>query len=236
MRLGDRCHRDRGRLRSPRWTQSASPARNLLLVTIDTLRADRLGCYGSRDVATPTLDRLAGEGALAMDATVHTPLTRPSHVSLFTGRYPAEHGIRDNIAPALAEDVPTLATILSAAGFRTGAFVSSIVLSAQSGLNRGFDTYSARFEAGATTRRHDSAPRSGNGRRRDRLAAERTRRFARMGAPLRAARPIRAAGAVPVAYCAGRPCDGEVAWTDELVARLLGALESARAARRRSSS
>ena len=182
VRRSYRRHGDRGWLHAATDSQSPAPARNLLLVTIDTLRADRLGCYGSRDVATPTLDRLAAEGALALDATVHAPLTRPSHVSLFTGRYPAEHGIRDNIAPALAEHVPTLATILSAAGFRTGAFVSSIVLSAQSGLNRGFDTYSARFEAGADDARFlNTIQRSGQDTVADAigwLREQDTRRFA----------------------------------------------------------
>lgn len=74
-------------------------ARHIVLVTIDTLRADRLGCYGNRQVATPHIDRLATEGAMVPDAIVHAPLTRPSHVSLFTGRLPSEHGIRDNVSP-----------------------------------------------------------------------------------------------------------------------------------------
>ena len=111
-------------------------ARNLVLITIDTLRADRLGAYGSTTVATPNLDRLAREGAIAMHASVQVPLTRPSHVSLLTGLYPAEHGIRDNVSPPLRTAVPLLAEILKQRGFRTGAFVSSIVLSKQSGLGR----------------------------------------------------------------------------------------------------
>jgi arylsulfatase A-like enzyme len=129
--------------------QPPRAARHLVVVTIDTLRADRLGCYGSTTVATPHLDRIAREGALAPDASAHVPLTRPSHVSLFTGLLPAAHGIRDNVSPALDAAVPTLADTLLAAGFRTGAFVSSIVLSRQSGLQRGFDTYSDAFDAGA---------------------------------------------------------------------------------------
>src|SRR5206468_7254756 len=82
--------------------------RHVLIITIDTLRADRLGCYGSSNVHTPHLDRLAREGAIAPEATVQAPITRPSHVSLFTGLYPAQHGIRDNISRALAPDVPTI--------------------------------------------------------------------------------------------------------------------------------
>ena len=79
----------------------AATARNVLIVTIDTLRADRVGIYGATQVETPAIDRLAREGAWAPQATVPVPLTRPSHVSLFTGLYPAEHGIRDNISPPL---------------------------------------------------------------------------------------------------------------------------------------
>jgi arylsulfatase A-like enzyme len=126
----------------------AAAARNLLFVTIDTLRADRVGAYGAKNVATPNLDRLAREGALARHATVQVPLTRPSHISIFTGRYPAEHGIRDNVAPALGKDVPLMAETLKAAGFATGGFVSSIVLARPSGLERGFDTFSDHFDVG----------------------------------------------------------------------------------------
>ena len=121
----------------------------MLIVTIDTLRADHLGIYGNPAVATPNMDRWAREGAIALNATVHAPLTRPSHISIFTGLYPAQHGIRDNISRALAPDVPTLAEAFKAAGFKTAAFVSSIVLSAQSGLGRGFDEFSDHFELGA---------------------------------------------------------------------------------------
>src|SRR5947207_6698934 len=128
------------------------PPRHVLIVTIDTLRADRLGCYGSRDVATPNIDRLAREGAMAPEATVPAPLTRPSHVSIFTGLDPAQHGIRDNISRALAPDVPTMAEAFKAAGFATAGVVSSIVLSAQSGLGRGFDDFSDTFDLGSDAR------------------------------------------------------------------------------------
>ena len=117
-------------------------------MTIDTLRADRLGVYGATNVETPNIDRLAREGAWARHSTVHVPLTRPSHISMFTGRYPAEHGIRDNVAPTLAADVPLLAEIFQREGFSTAAFVSSVVLTRQSGLARGFGHYSDTFEIG----------------------------------------------------------------------------------------
>src|SRR5215472_2674993 len=88
--------------------QPPAVASSVLIVTIDTLRADRVGIYGGK-VETPNIDRLAREGAWAPQADVQVPMTRPSHVSLFTGRYPAEHGIRDNISQPLAADVPVLA-------------------------------------------------------------------------------------------------------------------------------
>ena len=80
------------------------------------------------------------------------PLTRPSHVSLFTGRYPAEHGIRDNISPPLRADVPVLAEMLKRQGFTTGAFVASVVLDRQSGLARGFDEYPTASARTSTAR------------------------------------------------------------------------------------
>jgi predicted AlkP superfamily pyrophosphatase or phosphodiesterase len=92
----------------PRATPPPAVLKNVLIVTIDTLRADRVGIYGSRNVATPKMDALAREGAWAPQADAHVPLTRPSHVSIFTGRYPAEHGVRDNVAPPLRSDVPLL--------------------------------------------------------------------------------------------------------------------------------
>ncbi|HEY7501834.1 MAG TPA: sulfatase-like hydrolase/transferase, partial [Vicinamibacterales bacterium] len=127
-------------------TPAPAALENVLVITIDTLRADRLGIYGARIVATPTIDRLAQDGAWAAQAAAPAPLTRPSHVSLFTGLSPSEHGIRDNVTPPLAADVPLLAERFKQAGFTTGAFVASPVLERQSGLARGFDWYSDRFD------------------------------------------------------------------------------------------
>jgi choline-sulfatase len=207
---------------------AAPPARHLILITLDTLRADRLGCYGNRDVATPHLDRLAREGALAAEASAPTPITRPSHTSLLTGLYPAEHGIRDNVSRPLAHAVPTLAEILRAAGFRTAAFVSSVVLSSQSGLSRGFETYSDRFEVGEDNARFlNTVQKRGDlptAEAIDWLAAhskERLFLWLHLYDPHDPYEP-------PEPYAsryAGRPYDGEVAWSDELVGRLLAAIE-----------
>jgi arylsulfatase A-like enzyme/Flp pilus assembly protein TadD len=212
-------------------SRPAQPAvpRHLVVVTIDTLRADRLGCYGG-GVATPHLDRLAGEGALAPDATVHVPLTRPSHVSLFTGLYPAEHGIRDNVSPALGSDVPVLAETLKAAGFETAAFVSSVVVSRQSGLARGFDVYSDRFQVGGDDARFlNTIQRRGDGPTDEAVAWLSGRGERRLFVWLHLYDP-HDPYEPPEPYASrygGRPYDGEVAWSDELVGRLDAALQRA---------
>ncbi len=201
--------------------------RHLVLVTIDTLRADRLGCYGSSDVATPHLDRLAREGAIAPEAAVQIPLTRPSHASILTGLLPSEHGIRDNVSPSLGASVPTLAEILKGAGFRTAAFVSSIVLSSQSGLNRGFDTYGDAFDAGTDDARFlNSIQKRGDGTTAEAITWLEGQRDARLFLWLHLYDP-HDPYEPPEPYAsryAGRPYDGEVAWSDELVGRLDAAL------------
>lgn len=118
---------------------------DLVLVTVDTLRADRVGAYGDPLAATPTLDRVASEGVLFRDAVAAAPLTLPSHASLLTGLLPAHHGLRDNGGFRLADDVLTLAEALQAGGYRTGAFVSAFVLDRAWGLDQGFDVYRAAF-------------------------------------------------------------------------------------------
>ena len=109
-------------------TQSPPPpgrpaARNLLIITIDTLRADRLGAYGDGEASTPAIDALAHRGVLFRRAFAPTPITLPSHASLMTGRYPAGHGARHN-GMRLDLAVPTLADRLATAGFATGAFIA----------------------------------------------------------------------------------------------------------------
>jgi arylsulfatase A-like enzyme/regulator of sirC expression with transglutaminase-like and TPR domain len=126
----------------------APPAKpNVLLITLDTTRADRLGSYGDANAATPNLDRLAAAGVRFEQALASAPLTLPSHASLMTGRQPYTHGVRNNGYFTLAEDVPTIAASFAAAGYDTAAFVSSFVLDAQFGLARGFAHYDASLDA-----------------------------------------------------------------------------------------
>jgi len=117
------------------------PSSNLVLVTIDTLRADRLGCYGYSKVDTPNLDKLAQTGALFENAVTHAPLTAPSHASMFTGAYPTVHKVRDTGGFVLQQEHTTLAEILQQRGWDTAAFVGASVLKRSFGLNQGFAVY-----------------------------------------------------------------------------------------------
>src|SRR6185312_5201895 len=119
---------------------------NLLVITLDTTRADRIGAYGYGGIQTPNLDRLAREGVLFEQAASAAPLTLPAHSSLFTGKFPPEHGVRDNGGFFLDPRETTLAEILKGRGFQTGAFIGAYVLDSKWGINQGFDTYFDNFD------------------------------------------------------------------------------------------
>ncbi|MGH9320144.1 MAG: sulfatase-like hydrolase/transferase, partial [Vicinamibacteria bacterium] len=119
---------------------------NVILVTADTLRADKLGAYGNENLATPNLDRLAESGVLFENASTVAPITLPAHASIFTGSYPIHHGVRDNGAQSLASERTTLAEVLKANGYDTGAFVGAFVLDSRFGLDQGFDLYDDEIE------------------------------------------------------------------------------------------
>ena len=133
-----------GLLESRSFTLERNPERNILLVTIDTLRADALGSYGGQ-AATPNLDALAAHGARFTFAHSHAVVTLVSHASILTGKYPYEHGIRDNTGYRLRPNEATAATLLKARGFATGAFVGGFPLDRRFGLTPGFDVYDDRM-------------------------------------------------------------------------------------------
>ena len=116
---------------------------NLLLVTLDTTRPDRLGAYGNKDINTENFDRLAAGGVVFSNALATTSTTLPSHASILTGLYPHRHEARVNSRHPLPSSVETLAEILKTEGYRTAAFVSAFVLDAKFGLAQGFDHYDA---------------------------------------------------------------------------------------------
>jgi arylsulfatase len=122
-----------------------SSDRLLLLITVDTLRADHLGAYGNEVDLTPQLDALAEQSVRFTSAYAPAPFTLPSTATLLTGMYPEELGIYNN-PDRLPDDVPTLATLLGKLGWRTGAVVGNVVLHEQRGLGRGFDVYDDRME------------------------------------------------------------------------------------------
>jgi arylsulfatase A-like enzyme/Tfp pilus assembly protein PilF len=206
-----------------------SPARpNVLLVTFDTLRADRVGAYGYAKAATATFDRLARQGVLAEDAVVHVPQTRPSHASLFTGRLPYEHGIRDNYSRPLAPSIPTLASVLQAVGWDTGAFIGAYPVSRPSGLDRGFNVYDDPFSGAA------AGPREARTERRAKevvdaalewLRKPRQRPFLAWVHVFDPHAPYDAPAPFGPRF-AKSPYDGEVAYADAQVGRILAWLDA----------
>jgi len=119
---------------------------NVLLITLDTTRADHLGVYGDKTAATPNLDRLGQDGIVFDQAVTTAPLTLPAHTTIFTGLLPPRHGVRDNGGYVLDPKHETLAHTLKNAGWQTGAFVGAFVLDGKWGLNQGFDTYYDKFD------------------------------------------------------------------------------------------
>jgi choline-sulfatase len=123
--------------------RAASPP--VVLISVDTLRADHLPAYGYRQVETPNLDALARESIVFENAYCQVPLTLPSHAVILTGQPPYKNGVRDNIGFRVSPSTPTLAALLKGAGYATGAAVSSLALRADRGLDAGFDLYDDRF-------------------------------------------------------------------------------------------
>lgn len=202
---------------------------NLLLITIDTLRADRLGSYGHAGAATPNLDGLAARGVRFPTAVAHAPLTAPSHASILSSLTPLRHGVRDNGRHALPPAVVTVAESLRAAGYATAAFVSGFPLDHRFGFDRGFDTYDDHLPRGDDPRRSAYVERRGD------LTTDAALRFVESRATnyhqpwflwvhyFDPHSPYAAPGAVGARFAAS-PYDGEVAFTDEQVGRLLQSL------------
>ncbi len=128
------------------WTERGVDKPNLVLITLDTTRADHLGCYGYARAKTLNIDALAGRGVLFAQALSPAPLTQPSHSSLMTGTYPTYHGVRVNGSTALSQAQTTLAELLAAKGYETGAFIGAFVLDRRWGLNQGFRIYDDQFD------------------------------------------------------------------------------------------
>jgi arylsulfatase A-like enzyme/thioredoxin-like negative regulator of GroEL len=128
------------------WARQGVEKPNVVLVTMDTTRADHLPAYGYTSVTTPTLDALARRGVVFEQAATATPLTLPAHSTIMTGMYPTYHGVRVNGNTALSDEQTTLAEVLAGRGYRTGAFIGAFVLDGRWGLKQGFEHYDDQFD------------------------------------------------------------------------------------------
>ncbi len=197
----------------------------VILVVIDTLRADRLPVYGYSAGRAPVLSAFAREAVVFDRAYAHAPQTLPSHASMFTGRLPFEHKVRDNLGFTLTDGTPTLASMFKAAGYATGGFVSAYVLRPETGIGQGFDVYDAKFPAMAADRSAAHVQRSGP----QTLAAaeawlkgitsDRFFLFLHLYEPHT---PYRA----PERFADLAAYDGEVAFSDEIVGNLFTTLKA----------
>src|SRR5712691_10829282 len=197
------------------------PRQPIVLVTIDTLRADRLGSYGSTRGLTPSLDAFAREATRFTAAVSQVPLTLPSHATILTGLHPSHHGIRTNDGFRLAPTVPTLAELLKASGYATAAFIGGYPLRASSGLARGFDRYDDEFltSPDATERSADEVLRSATAW----IDAKGSQPFFAWIHLFDPHSPY--APPAPFAFAhRDAPYDGEVAYTDAAVGRFLDRL------------
>src|ERR1051326_4182375 len=130
------------------FTRSRMAVSDVILVTIDTVRADALGFAGNPRVRTPFLDSLAARGIVFTNAHAHNVVTLPSHTNILTGLYPFQHGVRENAGFKLDPRFPTVATMLRPLGYATGAFVGAFPLDRRFGLDQGFDTYDDNYGKG----------------------------------------------------------------------------------------
>ncbi len=193
---------------------------NLLLISIDALRADHLRSYGYQQASTPNIDRLAGDGVRFNKVATTVPITLPAHASIMTGQYPYTHGVRDNGSFVLPDNAVTLAEVLAASGYATGGFVGAEVLDPQFGIAQGFGTYTGAFDADAGERRGEAVA----GEAIEWIRKQRTPFFAwvhmyDLHAPYEPPEPY------SLRY-PERPYDGELEYVDALIGRLRVVLDS----------
>ena len=197
----------------------------IILISIDTLRADRLPIYGYRQGSTPELDRLARNAVVFDDVYSHGPLTLPSHASLLTGELPTHHGVRDNLGYTLKPGAQTLATRFKSAGYATGAAVSAYVLRHQTGIAAGFDFFDDAIEMAGNGESLADTQRDGRATV-DALAGWIDRQVdAKVFAFLHLYEP-HTPYAPPPSHRLGNLYDGEIAYADELVGRLLDRIKA----------
>ena len=198
----------------------------IILVSIDTLRADHLPAYGYQKVRTPNIDALAADGVLFENAWSHAPQTLPAHTSILSGSLPFEHGVRDNIGFKVKQGQWMVQQALHERGWPTGGFVSAYVLRAATGINQGFDTFDSDMPATSGELSVGQVQRDG-----DRTLAvaqtwldarDRARPFFLFLHFYEPHKPY----APPQRFSSYEPYDGEIAYVDELIGRLVDHLKA----------
>jgi len=205
-----------------------APSPNVLLITIDTVRADRIGAYGYSRGATPAMDRLAREGVRFADATAQAPLTGPAHAAILTGQYPGRLGVRDNASTPIPPGTPTAAALFKAKGYRTGGFVGAFILGSEYGFAQGFDAFDAQFQQFTAGSKLQAQRRGGEVVD---AAVKWLRSTSSPGSPFfgwvhlyDAHTPYEAPAPFRARFAAS-PYDGEIAYVDSCIAQLITALE-----------
>ncbi len=208
-----------------RFRLAASPISGpIVLISIDTLRADHLPAYGYRAVRTPAIDALAADAIVFENAYAHSPQTLPSHVSILSGRLPFEHGVRDNVGFTVKPDEVMLPLTLREAGFATGGFVSAYVLREETGVARGFDRFDARLPASSPEIASGELQRDGESTLAaasqwlDGLPATRFFLFFHIYEPHSPYTP-------PARFSGEAPYDGEIGHADEIIGSLVAYLK-----------
>lgn len=200
---------------------------NVLLITIDTLRADHLPLYGYNEVETPHIDRLAKESLVFQDAIAHVPLTLPSHASILTGLLPPSTGVRDNAFSSLDPKVVTLAETLRTQGYTTAAFVSAVVLDSEWQIDQGFELYFDHFDASDSEHVMNEAERRGEESEVEIerwLSENRAKKFFLWAHYYDPHDPYEPPEPYKSNY-ATHPYDGEIAYTDSVLGKLFDKLQ-----------
>ena len=226
---GRHSHGGHGHGRVARLAALAPPLRvdgPIILISLDTLRADHLPAYGYQHVSTPALDALAADAVLFERAYSHAPQTLPSHASIFSGRLPFEHGVRDNLGFTVRPDERLLPRVLSEHGFATAGIVFSFVLRAEVGIGDGFDLYDSQMPVASPEMSIAQMQRDGAfdslavaDRWLDSLRSPRLFLFLHLYEPHKPYTP-------PSRFSQYAPYDGEIAYADEIVGRLLDSLRA----------
>ncbi|OLD20384.1 MAG: hypothetical protein AUJ01_04240 [Acidobacteria bacterium 13_1_40CM_3_65_5] len=209
-----------------RYARASAPLSGpIVVISIDTLRADHLPAYGYAKVNTPAIDALAADGVVFERAYSHAPQTLPAHASLLSGRLPFEHGVRDNIGFTVKDNERLLPQLLRERGYTTAGIVSAFVLRKDTGISRGFDFFDAEMPAAALETSISQVQRDGMQsesiaeRWLDTIGSSRAFLFLHLYEPHKPYAP-------PERYAAYAPYDGEVAYSDEIVGKLIRYLKS----------